>query len=63
MTTHKEQFFGFDKAVKNHRLDAFYFMFLEGRLLFSNFAEALKMILTLSHRQPSVEHNFSVSKS
>lgn len=51
-------------AVKDHHhLDAFYLNYLEERLSFSNFVEAWKMILTLSHRQASVEYSFSVDKS
>ena len=63
VTTHKEEFLGFDMAVKNHRLDAFCFKYLEGRSFFLNFAEALKMTLTPCHVQASVERGFSANKS
>ena len=64
VTTHEEEFWGFDMAVKDHHhLDAFYLNYLEERSSFSNFVEAWKMILTLSHRQASVEYSFSVDKS
>lgn len=54
VTAHKEEFLGFDMAVKDHFLNAFCFKYLEGRLSFSNFAESLKMVLTLCHGQASV---------
>ena len=63
VTNHKEEFLGFSMAVKDHRLDVFYFKYLEGRSSFSNFAEALKVVLTLSHGQASVERDFCVNKS
>ena len=49
LTTYKEEFLVFGMTVKDHRLGAFYFKYLAGRSSFSKFAEALKMILTLSH--------------
>ena len=63
MATHKEEFLRSDMAVKDHRLGVFYFKYLEGRSSFSNFAEALKMVLTISHGQTSVEYGFRVNKS
>ena len=58
---HKEEFLGFD--IADHRLDSFYFKFLEGKPSLSNLSEVLKMILTLSHGQASVERGFSVNKT
>ena len=60
LTTNKEEFLGFDMAVKDHCLDAFYLKYLERKLSFSNFGEALKIILTFCHWQASVECGFSV---
>ena len=54
---------GFDVAVRDHRLDTFFFKFIEGRASFSNFANVLKIILTMSHGQASVERGFSINKS
>ena len=51
----KDEFLGFDVAIRDHRLDTFFFKFLEGRPSFSNFANVLKIILTMSHEQASVE--------
>ena len=59
----KDEFLGFDVAIRDHRLDTFFFKFLEGRPSFSNFANVLKIILTMSHGQASVERGFSINKS
>ena len=61
MAVHKEEFPAFD--IKDQRLDAFYFGYLEGRPSLSNLAEVLKVILTLSHGQASIEHGLSINKS
>ena len=59
----KDEFLRFDVAIRDHRLDTFFFKFLEGRPSFSNFANVLKIILTMSHEQASVERGFSINKS
>ena len=59
----KDEFLGFVVAIRDHRLDTFFFKFLEGRPPFSNFANVLKINLTMSHRQASVEQGFSINKS
>lgn len=59
----KEEFLAFDVSMKDQRLDTFFFKFLEGRPSFSNLANVVKMILTLSHGQASVERGFSVNKT
>ena len=59
----KDVFLGFDVAIRDHRLDTFFFKFLEGRPSFSNFANVLKIILTMSHGKASVERGFSINKS
>ena len=48
--TQKDEFLGFDVVIRDHRLDTFFFKFLEGRSSFSNFANVLKIIVTMSHR-------------
>ena len=61
VAVHKEEFLAFD--IKDQRLDAFYFGYLEGRPSLSNLAEVLKVILTLSQGQASIERGFSINKS
>ena len=56
----KDEFLGSDVAIRNHRLDTFFFRFLEGRPSVSNLANVLKI---MSHRQASVERGFSINKS
>ena len=60
---HRDEFLSFDNAFKDQRLDAFYFNYLDGKPSFSNLSEVLKMILTLSHGQASVERGFSVNQN
>ena len=62
VTTHEEKFWGFDRALKDHRLDAFYFKYLERKSSFSDFAEALKMILSLFHGQASTEREQALTR-
>ena len=59
----REDFIEFDITAESHRLDAFYCKLLEGSSLFRKLAAAVKIILTLSHCQASVERGFSVNKS
>ena len=61
VAVHKEEFLTFD--IKDQRFDAFYFSYFEGRPSLSNLAEVLKMILTLSHGQASIERVFIINKS
>ena len=53
----------FDVTAEYHRLDTFYWKLLEGTSSFKRLAEVLKIILTLSNGQVSVERGFSVNKS
>lgn len=51
----RENFIEFDVTAESHRLDTFYWKLFEVTSLFKKLAEALKIILTLSHGQKSVE--------
>ena len=59
----REDFIEFDVTAESYRLDTFYWKLLEGTSLFKRFAEVLKIILTLSHSQASVERGFIINKS
>ena len=66
VTIHKEEFLEVWYYCKRSLVGWFLFQVFPSKylkLLFSNFAEALKMILTLSHEQASVEHGFNMNKS
>ena len=53
----------FHDTAESRSLDTFYWKLLEGTSSFKNLAEVLKIIITLSHGQASVERGFSVNKS
>ena len=59
----RKDFVEFDVTAESHHLDTFYWKLLEDTCSFRNLAVVLKIILTLSHGQASVERGFSVSKS
>ena len=54
-------FLNFD--LDNDRLDTFYWSHIENMKSTQKVAKVLKIALTLSHRQASVERDFSVEKS
>ena len=58
----REDFVEFDVTAESHHLDAFYWKLMEDTCPFKNLVVVLKIILTLSHDQASVERGFSVSK-
>ena len=59
----KQSFAEFDLQKEGHHLDTFYWNHIEGVSSVEKVAEVLKMILTLSHGQASVERGFSINKS
>ena len=59
----REDFTEFDVTGESYLLDTFYWKLLEGTSLFKRLAEVLKIILTLSHSQASVERGFIINKS
>ena len=59
----REDFIEFDVTGESYLLDTFYWKLLEGTSLFKRLAEVLKIILTLSHSQASVERGFIINKS
>ena len=58
-----QEFQEFEPSFKDHRLDTFYWKHIEGAKSVEKVAEVLKIILTLSHGQASVERGFSVNSS
>ena len=50
-----EDFIEFDVTAESHHLDTFYFKLLKGTSSFKKLAEIIRIILTLSHDQASVE--------
>ena len=58
-----QEFQEFDPSSKDHRLDTFYWKHIEGVKSVEKVAEVLKIILTVSHGQASVERGFSVNSS
>ena len=59
----REDFIKFNVTAESYRLDTFYWKLLEGTSLFKRFPEVLKIILTLSHSQASVERGFIINNS
>ena len=59
----KQSFAEFDPSKEGHRLDTFYWKHIESVSSVEKVAEVLKIILTLSHGQASVERGFSINKS
>ena len=57
----RQDFLNFDSD--NDRLDTFYWSHIENMKSIEKVAEVLKIVLTLSHGQASVERGFSVNKS
>lgn len=58
----RDSFLQFDKPSDSNRLDDFYWQYLNLKK-YQNLAEVVKIILTLSHGQASVERGFSVNKT
>ena len=57
MAHHKEKFLSFDR--KNQRLDDFFFQSMKVEDKYPDLALVMKIVLTLSHRQASVEQGFN----
>ena len=50
-------------SIDDNKLDEFFIGYVEDHARYNKFAEIMKIVLTLSHGQASVERGFSVSKN
>ena len=50
-------------SIDDNKLDEFFIGYVEDHARYSKFAEIMKIVLTLSHGQASVERGFSVNKN